>query len=364
MAERLFVLPDLGEGLDEAVVTDWLVAEGDQVELNQPIAELETTKAVVEMPSPYAGRIVRLHAAAGSTVEVGAPLVTFEVAGAPEAPPAATPAAEGPVAATPAVRALAKRLGVDLSSVRPTGPGGRVSAADVELAASGPGAAEGDREFVPVGVVRRAIARNLERAATIPQVTTFRQVDCTALEDYRRNHGGSPLPVFVRALAEVAADHPWINASWADTAIHLHRRVSVGVATDTERGLIVPVVRDVRALGIEAIASRIAALAEASRAGTLSPEDTAGATIAVSNTGSYGSEAGTPLLNPGHAVTVAFGLIAPRALVVEGRVEARPACTLSLTFDHRVLDGATVGRALGALVELLESPERLLELPR
>ena len=370
MAERVFALPDLGEGLDEAVVNEWLVAEGDEVELNQPIAELETTKAVVEMPSPYAGRIVHLHATTGSAVSVGAPLVTFEVAGAPEAPTAGpAPAAarrklEGSIAATPAVRALAKKLGVDLSSVRPTGPHGRVTADDVHRAAESAGPADGDYEVVPVGVVRAAIARNLERVAAIPQVTTFRHVDCTALEDYRREHGGSPLPVFVRALAEVTADHPWINASWADTEIHLHRRVDVGVATDTERGLVVPVVKDVRALGIEAIASRIGALAEAARAGTLSPGDTARATIAVSNTGSYGSESGTPLLNPRHAVTVALGAIAPRALVVDGRVRARPACTLSLTFDHRVLDGATVGRALGALVELLESPERLRALPR
>lgn len=362
MVERLFALPDLGEGLDEAVVNEWLVAEGDEVGLNQPIAEIETSKAVVEMPSPFAGRIVRLHAAEGSTVAVGSPLVTFEVAGSAERDDE-VPAAAGSVAATPAVRALAKRLGVDLSSVRPTGPGGRVTPEDVERA-SVRSTEEADREVVPVGVVRRAIAENLERVAAIPQVTTFRQVDCTALEEFRRELGVSPLPVFVRALAEVATDHPWINSSWAGTEIHVHREVNVGVAIDAERGLVVPVVRDVPSLGVAAIASRIAELAEAARGGTLTPQDTTGATIAVTNTGSYGSESGTPLLNPGHAVTIALGVIQRRALVVDGRVEARPAGTVSLTFDHRVLDGATVGRALGTLVELLQSPERLRALPR
>ncbi|HSJ49919.1 MAG TPA: dihydrolipoamide acetyltransferase family protein [Actinomycetota bacterium] len=357
MAERVFVLPDLGEGLDEAVVNEWLVAEGDVVELNQPIAEIETTKAVVEMPSPFAGRIVHLHAAAGAPVAVGSPLVTFEVTGASD------DAGDGPVAATPAVRALAKRLGVDLTGVPPTGPGGRVTADDVERAVPAPTGGAG-REVVPVTIVRRAIAENLERVAAIPQVTTFRQVDCTALEEVRGELGVSPLPVFVRALGEVAAAHPWINSSWAGAEILLHRDVNVAVAMDTERGLVVPVVRDVRSLGIAAITSRIAGLAEAARTGALSPDDTAGATIAVTNTGSYGSESGTPLLNPGHAVTIALGVIQPRALVVGGRVEARPACTLSLTFDHRVLDGATVGRALGTLVELLQSRQLLRTLPR
>jgi pyruvate/2-oxoglutarate dehydrogenase complex dihydrolipoamide acyltransferase (E2) component len=174
----------------------------------------------------------------------------------------------------------------------------------------------------------------------------------------------SPLPVFVRALATVAAEHRWINASWGEDAIRLHAAVNVGVAVDTERGLVVPVVRDAGALGIAAIAEEISRVAEAARTNALGTADVAGATIAVSNTGSYGSEFGTPLLNPGHAVTIGLGVIASRAIVVDGRVEARPVCTLSATFDHRVLDGATMGRALGALVALLESEAELRALPR
>jgi 2-oxoisovalerate dehydrogenase E2 component (dihydrolipoyl transacylase) len=362
MAERTFALPDLGEGLEDALVAQWLVAEGDEVELNQPIAEIETAKAVVEMPSPYAGRIVRLHAPAGATVSVGAPLVTFDLraeesASAPAGSGAASPASAA--RATPAVRRLAKELGVDLSVVSGSGPDRRVTREDVEAAAGG-GA---DVELVPISPVRRAIAENLTKVAAIPHVTTFRTVDCAALEEFRSELGLSPLPVFVRALAEVVAEHRWLNASWSERGIRLHGSVDVGVATDTERGLVVPVVRNARSKGIGEIATEIARLAERARSNELAPADTSGATIAVSNTGSYGSEAGTPLLNPGHAVTIALGVIEPRALVVHGKVEARPACTLSLTFDHRVLDGATVGRALWALVEVLESPERLRRLP-
>jgi pyruvate dehydrogenase E2 component (dihydrolipoamide acetyltransferase) len=170
--------------------------------------------------------------------------------------------------------------------------------------------------------------------------------------------------VFIRALAEVCTDHPSINASWGEDQIRIHHAVHVGIATDTERGLVVPVLRNAGSTSIGEIAAEIARLAEAARTNSLTPPELAGATIAVTNTGSYGSESGTPLLHPGHAVTIALGVIAPRALVLNDAVASRLACTLSLTFDHRVLDGATVGRALGALVELLESRERLGSLPR
>jgi 2-oxoisovalerate dehydrogenase E2 component (dihydrolipoyl transacylase) len=374
MAERVFTLPDLGEGLEEAIVSAWLVAEGATVELNQPFVEIETAKATVEVPSPFAGRVAKLHVGAGETLAVGAPLATFEV----EAAEATS------VTAAPAVRKLARDLGVDLSMVSGSGPGGRVTREDVEsLARSGVRAASypatlpsggpatawtvgsnTSSEEIPVSPIQRAVAQRLSEVAAIPQVTTFRTVECTALEAVRRNLGVSPLPVFVRALSEVVKDHPMLNATWTDEALLVHDKVNVGIATDTERGLVVPVVMDAGSLGIGEIASEIDRLARAAREGGLKPTNTSGETIAVTNTGSYGSEFGTPVLNPGHAVTIALGVIAPRALVIDGRVEARPACTLSLTFDHRVLDGATVGRAFGALVVLLESRERLDTLPR
>ncbi len=376
MSEIVFVLPDLGEGLEEAAVNAWLVVEGEEVELNAPLAEIETAKAVVEIPSPFAGRVVRLHAEAGSTIAVGAPLATFEVEGSPEAgapqpleaPRAVEPSralhapTPGPVAATPAVRKLAKDLGVDLPSVDATGPKGRITRVDVERAAAG--RSTEDAELVPLSPLRRTIARNLERVARIPQVTTFREVDCLDLEAFRAELGVSPLPVFVRALADVCVDHSWINASWSEEGVRLHRSVHVGIATDTDRGLVVPVLRDARSRGIGETAAEIARLAGSARAGSLARDELSGATITVTNTGSYGSEWGTPLLDPGHAVTIAIGAIRSRALAVDGLVEVRPACVLSCTFDHRVLDGATVGRALASLVRLLASRERLATLPR
>jgi 2-oxoisovalerate dehydrogenase E2 component (dihydrolipoyl transacylase) len=264
--------------------------------------------------------------------------------------------ADAPARATPAVRKLAKELGVELTGAVASGTEGRVTADDVRAAA---GSSAG--ELTPT---RRAIAANLERQAAIPQVTTFRTVECSPLEAYRTEVGVSPLPVVVAALCRTIEAHPTLNASWGGDRIVVHEAMNVGIAVDTERGLIVPVVRDAGAGGVADLAARITHLGDAARGGTLTLEDVSGATIAVSNTGSYGSEAGTPLLSPGTAVTIALGAIAPRAMVVDGEIVARPACTLSVTFDHRVLDGAAVGRAVTDLVKRLQSPERLRDLPR
>jgi 2-oxoisovalerate dehydrogenase E2 component (dihydrolipoyl transacylase) len=366
MGERVFLLPDPGEGLTEAELLAWLVAEGDEVELNQPIAEVETSKAAVEIPSPYAGRIARLHASVGDSVQVGSPLVTYEVA---------VDGSEGPTGggtppvgarATPPVRRLAKDLEVDLDTVAGTGPQGRVTAEDVRAAAGSSGgssAQDPTSTEVPVTPTRRAIAETLERQAAIPQVTTFRTVDATAWDAYRRELQVSPLPILIAALAAVAETHPSMNAAWGGDRILLRSAVNVGLATDTERGLMVPVLRDAGRRGIRDLGEEIHRLAALTRDGRLGPADQAGATIAVSNTGTYGSESGTPILSPGTAVTLAMGAIAPRALVLDGEVVARPACTLSLTFDHRVLDGAGAGRALTDLVTALQDLDRLRDLP-
>jgi 2-oxoisovalerate dehydrogenase E2 component (dihydrolipoyl transacylase) len=389
MAERVFLLPDPGEGLTEAEVVAWLVAEGDTVELNQPIAEVETAKAVVEIPSPYAGVVVRLHAEAGASVAVGEALVTFDVGGdetdsaagtarphvassggghashgsaraaEPPAAPASPPA--GVARSTPAMRRLARDLGVEIGTVAGTGTGGRVTEDDVRRAGSSGHTSEGER--VPVSPVRRAVAETLTAQAAIPQVTTFRTVDCTELEVLRQELGVSPLPIVAAALCRTIADHPLINALWEGDAIVMRASVDLGIAAETERGLMVPVVREAQGMGIGALGAEIKRVAELARGGRLAPSDTHGATVGISNTGSYGSEAGTPILTPGSSVTIAVGVVAPRALVVEGEVVARPACTLSLTFDHRVVDGAAAGRALTELVDILQDADRLRDLP-
>jgi pyruvate dehydrogenase E2 component (dihydrolipoamide acetyltransferase) len=360
-SERVFAMPDLGEGLEEGEIVDWLVAEGDEVSLNQPLVEVETAKAAVEIPSPFAGTVVSLHGDVGERVKVGAPLVTFASSG-DDAPDPAAPTGEAitpvpePARTTPAVRKLAKDLGVDLTSVTGSGPGGRITADDVRAASGG--------EAPAARPSRVPIAATLERQAAIPQVTTFRTVDCSALEAFREGLGVSPLPVVVAALCRTIADHPGLNAVWGADGVEERADVHVGLAADTERGLVVPVVRDAASLGVAALAAEISRLAEAARSDSLTLDELTGATIAVSNTGSYGSEAGTPILSPGTSVTLALGVIAPRALVVDGEVVARPATTLSCTFDHRVHDGAAVGRALNDLIEHITSTERLEGLPR
>jgi pyruvate dehydrogenase E2 component (dihydrolipoamide acetyltransferase) len=363
---QVFAMPDLGEGLEEGEIVEWLVAEGDAVELNQALVEVETAKATVEIPSPFAGVVMTLHGSVGAAVPVGSPLVTFGAAGGgPSIDPTGEADEREAPRTTPPVRKLAKELGVDLASVAPTGEQGRITADDVRAAAGGaPTAARRGPTASGREPQRQAIARNLERQAAIPQVTTFRTVDCSALETMRSELGVSPLPIVIAALCRTIEPHPELNAAWVDGNLLERDQVHVGIAADTDRGLVVPVVRDAASRTIGELASEISRLAEAARSGSLSPEELTGATIAVSNTGSYGSEAGTPILSPGTSVTLAVGVIAPRALVVGGEVVARPACTLSCTFDHRGLDGATVGRALTDLVRTLTTTERLGDLPR
>ena len=419
MGTREFLLPDLGEGLEEAEVVAWRVAEGETVELNQPLVEVNTEKALVEIPSPHAGRIAKLHAGEGDVVAVGATLVTFEleeVSSSSETAEAAEPVAEPPtdgdgagsgsrrrpvlvgygvaeeepeetsaparerpsgrgarVAASPPVRKLAKELGVDLGAIEGSGPRGRVTREDVERAAGGRTAPAAEVERVPVRGTRRLIAEKMARSAReIPHVTTFLTVDAFWLDAFRselaRTSGRkvSPLPIIVRALVEVCREHPKLNASFdADAGeILLYRDCHVGIATDTERGLLVVVVRDAGTKGIIAMGEEIASLAAAARDGTARPEQVSGGTITVSNVGSFGAEYGTPIINHPEGAILATGVMEERALVVEGKVEARPAMTLSLSFDHRLLDGAEAGRALRALGDLLESPFQLGALPR
>jgi len=430
VAERVFNLPDLGEGLEDAEIVDWKVSEGDTVELNQPLIEVNTAKALVEIPSPLAGRIVKLHGAAGDVVEVGAPLVTFEAeagtppsaetdaaaaagqkatggdgqskreavlvgygveegagagkrrprlkppgprkapAAAAEAAPASETAARE-VKATPPVRRLARERGVDLATITGTGPEGRITREDVLGAESAP-AASSEGERVPVKGVRRMIAEKMARAwREVPHVTTFHTADATHVEALRRKLTGesgtkvSALAIFVRALVDVCGRHPKLNSSWDQDAheIVLKGKHHVGIATDTERGLMVPVVHDAGDKGISMIAAEIAELVEATRAGKATLEQLTGGTITITNVGTYGSSFGTPIVNIPEVAILAVGRIEDRAVVKDGQVSARPSVTLSLSFDHRVLDGADADKALTDLREILEDPERLGALP-
>lgn len=410
MATKAFRLPDLGEGLEDAELVRWLVAVDEEVALNQPLVEVDTAKALVEIPSPVAGVVKQLHAEVAEVVKVGAVLVTFEVAedtgeprrkavlvgyGVDEAPetkrrrrlrapgantepeaPTVPSISDAPVQAPPPVRKLAADLGVDLADVKGSGPGGRITREDVMAASSSPGPREvvGDRpslgaaeDRIEVKGVRRVVAEKMSRSASeIPHVTTYLSFDATEVMSLRaqlsaRGAKVTPLAVISSAFARVCMKHRKLNSSWdgADHQIVLHPDVHMGIATDTERGLMVPVVRDITDLPIADVAAQVAELSALAREGRASLEQLTGSTVTVSNVGSFGAEYGTPIINHPEAAILAVGVIEDRVVVRSGGIVVRPMCTLSLSFDHRIMDGAEAGRALMDLKDLLEDGQAL-----
>ena len=421
---REFKLPDLGEGLTEAEIVQVLVAEGEEIKEDQPVLLVETEKAQVELPSPYGGRVARVHVQAGQRVKVGAVLLSLADAagGAPAvaAPPAA-PAAPRPTAAvvptiaapglapaaTPATRRLARELGVDLARVRGSGPGGRVSDDDVRAAAGRPSgvpppAAEGPSapaslpteparplvgpvelpplprfeqwgpvEREPLRGIRRRSAEHLALAWTvIPHVTQHDQADVTELETMRRRHqkrageGSAELTLtvfLVKAVAMALREHPRFNASLDHATGELvwKRYYHIGVAVDTDQGLLVPVVRGVERKSIRELASDLAGLVTRTRAGKATLEDLRGGTFTVTNTGALGGTGATPIINYPEVAILGVGRARPTPVVRDGQIVPRLVLPLSLAFDHRVIDGMEAARFSTDLVGLLEAPERL-----
>ena len=476
---RQFLLPDLGEGLEEAQLVQWLVAVGDAVSLNQPLCQVETAKALVDIPSPFAGTVQTLHGAPGDTVAVGTPLITILETAAesvggrlPDAPTdRSTPATgdeqdgQGPVlvgygagggpaqtfvrrrrgatppqqmgdrglespardddrgmngpatattaglsssgpsvlrpfkaerggsgraesaapAASPLVRKMAAERGIDLSTINGTGPNGRIRVEDLEAAgstaASGASPRAGERlgersddeERISTVGLRKAIAAKMVRSATtIPHFTEYGLFEATnlaALRDRLRgeaawaDHRLTFLPFFVRALVEAVRAYPIVNSRWdeAGNAIVVKRSISVGVATDTARGLIVPVIHNAHALSLAQLAAETERLTPLAREGKLTAADMIGGTITITNVGAMGPvETGAPLINAPEVCVVGFGAIKPRPTVVGDAVLVRPGAWISISCDHRVVDGATAAQFLGALVHALEEPESLL----
>ncbi|AWB96820.1 branched-chain alpha-keto acid dehydrogenase subunit E2 [Agromyces badenianii] len=455
---RDFPLPDLGEGLTESEIVAWRVAVGDRVELNQIIADVETAKAVVELPSPFAGVVTALHAAEGETVDVGAPLFSCDtgdgdagadtganadadaaaaaVAGAapgstahaaeqleadaspgpnlvgygaaaetgptrrarstalsadlvPPAPttaetenaaPVAVPAARGSERprSTPPVRKLARDHGVDLERVTGTGERGLITRDDVEHAAS---SSRSDAEHaehaalgrpaetrIPIRGVRRHTAAAMVRSAfTAPHVTEFLTVDVTGTMELLRSirddrafsgHKVTPLAVVAKALCIAARRTPEVNARWNDEAQEIVRfgGVNLGIAAATERGLVVPNVKAAERMTLIELADAIAALAETARAGRTSPGELAGGTISITNIGVFGIDAGTPILNPGEAAILAMGAVRRQPWEHRGEIALREIMTLSLSFDHRLVDGAQGSRFLADIGAILREP--------
>jgi pyruvate/2-oxoglutarate dehydrogenase complex dihydrolipoamide acyltransferase (E2) component len=401
LARFEFRLPDIGEGLAEAEVARWLVATGDRVTEDQPVVEMMTDKATVELPSPGAGVVVEQRVAEGDVVKTGAVLYVIETdsqiaagGGSPHAEEASRSAAatasvseNAPVLAPPAVRKLARELGVDLAVVRGTGPGGRISAEDVKRTVASPLAGGrpvgrpggGEPSGIPVGTGQRVRLRGVQKrmaeamtlsARTIPHVTGFHELDAGAFADLvtrlRRDaeSKGERFPfdtLLVRAAAIALRRHPIFNSSLDDERgeIVMHEDVNVGVATATPDGLIVPVVKHADTLDLNALAAAVDRVTLAAREGKVSVSDVQGGTFTVSNTGAWRGGLGTSLIRPPEAAIVAFGRIEEKAVVRDGNVVARPVMPMSVTFDHRMIDGEQGLSFALTLRSLIEKPERL-----
>jgi 2-oxoisovalerate dehydrogenase E2 component (dihydrolipoyl transacylase) len=459
---REFRLPDVGEGLTEADIVSWRVKPGDSVQINQIIVDIETAKAVVELPCPFEGVVANLLVAEGETVDVGTPIIAVDVAGeaGPAAPasPAVDPAAiaaEGPrpaaddlvpplppesadppapaaateerqavlvgygvktsatarrarktpagqgrsaeevsagakpaangggrpatVLAKPPVRKLARDLGVDLAALAGTGPAGSITRDDVQRAAGGPALTAvpapdlaGQEERIPIRGVRKHTAAAVAASAfTAPHVTEFLQVEVGAtmdavarLRDLPEFEGArvSPLLMVARALLIAVKRHPMINSTWDEAAqeIVVKHYVNLGIAAATERGLIVPNIKDAGTLSLPALAGALAGLVGTARSGKSSPADLTGGTITITNVGVFGVDAGTPILTPPEAAILAFGQVKDAPWVVDGQLAVRPVTTLSLSFDHRIVDGDLGSAVLRDVGDMLHDPARML----
>ncbi len=364
-----FKLPDLGEGLQDAEIVSWHVGPGDHVVADQPLVSVETDKAVVEIPSPQAGRIAKVFGAAGDIVKIGAPLVEFESAAAedkgtvvgtiaaeekPKPAPKEAPAsaAKPGVKAAPAVRALAKRLGVDLSHVAASGPEGAVLASDVERAAAAIGAAG---PLQPLRGVRRAMALNMARAhAEVVPATVTEEADIHAWA-----LGSDATLRLVRAIVAGCTAEPALNAWFLgmDKGRRLHERVDLGIAMDTEDGLFVPVLRDVGGRAAADLRQGLERMKADVRARRVPPEELRGQTITLSNFGMFGGRHAALVVLPPQVAILGAGRIAERAVAHEGQLAVRRVLPLSLTFDHRAIMGGEASRFLAAVVKDLEKPE-------
>jgi len=338
-----FKLPDLGEGLTEGEVARWLVSEGQEVSEDDPLLEVQTDKTTVEIPSPAAGRIARILVAEGKVVPVGTVLVVIGEDGAAEpAEPAAT------VRATPLVRRIAQELGVDLAAVEATGPGGRVTEEDVRRAAGPADAGEGRRD--PLRGVRRQIAEHLTRAhREVPAVTYAEECDFTGVDLDRL------VPLVLKACAASLQEFPELNARLEGDEIVYLDRYDLGVAVQTDQGLVVPVVRGCDSASVEELEAEVRRLADAARAGTLKPEELRGSTFTVTSAGKLGGIFVTPLVNFPEVAILGVHRIGPRPVVRDGEIVIRAMGNVSVTFDHRVVDGARAAAFALSVIARLEA---------
>jgi len=424
-----FPLPDVGEGLVEAEILTWHVKPGDTVTVNQIIVEIETAKAAVELPCPFAGVVSELLVEPGKTVDVGTPIIVIDTdpngeaapvngsaepervpnlvgygvkavtakrrarVGSAPAPVAASPVAVAPAPvasapviapepepvaggyvplAKPPVRKLAKDLGIDLSALAGSGPGGVITREDVEQAgtpvAAAPAVASRGERRVPIKGVRKATAQAMvDSAFTAPHVTEFLTIDVTPMMELRAKLKDSlefrgvkltPLVFAAKAVCLAVRRTPDVNATWDAAANEIVYKdyVHLGIAAATPRGLVVPKVRDADQLSLRGLAEALQQLTDTAREGKTTPADMLGGTITITNVGVFGVDTGTPIINPGESAILAFGAIRDMPWVVDGQVVPRKVCQLALSFDHRVVDGQQGSQFLADVGALLADP--------
>ncbi|MDQ3379862.1 MAG: 2-oxo acid dehydrogenase subunit E2 [Actinomycetota bacterium] len=356
-----FKLPDLGEGLTEGEVARWLVTEGQALDEDDPLVEIQTDKATVEIPSPYAGTVLKIFVPEGAIAPVGAVLVVIGEPGESTEEASAEPSykllqgnrsalvSESPrVQATPLVRKIAAELGVELGAVTATGAGGRITEDDVRAVAGGVAASEGRRE--PLRGVRRLIAEHMTRAhREIPAVTWVEECDFENVELEWL------LATVVKAVAESLVEFPELNARLEGDAIVYLDRYDIGVAVQTEQGLVVPVVRGADTRQVDDLDAEIRRLAEGARAGALDSEQVRGSTFTVTSAGKLAGLFQTPIVNHPEVAILSIGRIASRPVVREGEVVVRRTGTIAISFDHRVVDGARAAEFGLAVIALLEA---------
>jgi pyruvate dehydrogenase E2 component (dihydrolipoamide acetyltransferase) len=402
-----FRLPDIGEGVAEGEVVKWLVKEGDEVKENQPLVEIMTDKVNVEIPSPKKGIVLKLMAKNGEVVKVGQVLLSIGGEGEqPSIPASAVPARQqGPaptkspetlpaiaavattkpqeILATPATRKLARDLGVDLSLLQGTGRGGRITDEDVQRFKQLGGAAaavavtvhgpQGVEERVPLRGIRRKVAEHMAKSKnTVAQVTHVDEVDMTDVVQLRERAKVSAekrgvkltyLPFIVKALIPALKQYPYLNASLDDekAEIVLKKYYNVGIATDTEQGLVVPVIKNAEHKSIAQLASEIGTLSEKARLGQLTLNEIQASTFTITNVGGIGGVFATPILNYPEAAILGIHKITKRPVVKDNQITIRDMTYLSLSFDHRILDGAMAAHFVNTIKQYLEDPKLLLE---
>jgi len=399
-------LPDIGEGIAEGEILKWLVKEGDNVNEEQPLVEVMTDKVNVQIPSPWTGKVTRILAKEGETVKVGQVILVIDSGAGDEqaaskpaettSKPAATVSqqfqaprqlgaatAEG-VLATPATRKLAREMGVDVAKLRGSGSMGRITEDDVRKAAgqrqmsappdakTGPSVGRPNEERVPVRGLRKLVAERMAKSIhTTAQVTHVDEADMTELVLLREAFKGSAekrgvkltfLPLMIKAVIPALKEFPYVNASLDEEAgeIVLKKSYNIGIATDTENGLVVPVVKDADRKDVFEIAAEIQQLAARARSGQLTLDDVHGSTFTMTNQGSVGGLFATPIINYPESAILGTHKISKRALVREGKIEVRDVMFLSLSFDHRILDGAYAARFVNRVIGVIQDPKLLL----